>query len=795
NQTSRPDTSVPAHSPKEPNTPSNLSVRASQSLAPSAEPAERGRQSSYTPAEEAEVYAELEKLKASDPVEPKFRLPDDKTYDELIREDIIYRLREKRRFPEITPEKSIWLSHLRYLKSMTPEEIAHHDDVVKEDLNGVSESYVKDYFWQNPVQYSIVGEKGMENLSRESKEGLWRLEYLQTAKKMLNNGRDMKSIKMLTGWELGGDGKWRTELPDLKVKAGADMIMLTKKNPTLQDIVDAPEIFKAYPEIAATPVAIVKFQNESGKAMDAIEAAYVSDGDYFGITAKTMVGSVVDADHFRNVLIHEVQHKIQQIEGFAPGGNPDQFKGKTESLKEEVDAFRKKAEASEKYRRYEQMDREFGKWFATATDEEINSWYSKYGKEYNSLNNDPEVKKIRKEKLDIVKRYGNSLRVLDVLNDPENEEAWNAIALDDDSFKHGQYRRLAGEVESRNAERRSKMTLAQRLSKLLSETEDVAEKDKIYLENAAGEALMSIDENGNYFPGPDEWGTAYTSMTGKGRAAIDLLLEKQEGFVPGAFQRNDIGDIDLVYGKTGQGAKDKGGYGLAHILKRHPGMNWDLFSQLIETGTVQPINQRRINIVDGNAKTIIQLEWRGQKRNWVVSAMGGDLTSTADSLLANDPQGAAKQGIAPKGIVTIGDVWEKASRDLKKTQKNSSSDQSDTSDQSDQSENTEPYVQHSLVKDPGLLKKLDAEEKRGEYLTLYRAAQLRDGKLYSPMAAKINGQWPEPIQLGQWEQADEHPELIVKGNKFTLNKGNGATIDARYNPYIHSSPSPLNDQF
>jgi len=110
-------------------------------------------------------------------------------------------------------------------------------------------------------------------------------------------------------------------------------------------------------------------------------------------------------------------------------------------------------------------------------------------------------------------------------------------------------------------------------------------------------------------------------------------------------------------------------------------------------------------------------------------------------------------------------------------------------------ENIEPDVQLSPVTDPELLKQLEAEEKRGEYLTLYRAAQLRDGKLYSPMAAKINGEWPTPIQLGKWEQADEHPELIVKGDKFKLDKGNGSSITAAYNPYIHSSETPLNDQF
>ena len=37
--------------------------------------------------------------------------------------------------------------------------------------------------------------------------------------------------------------------------------------------------------------------------------------------------------------------------------------------------------------------------------------------------------------------------------------------------------------------------------------------------------------------------------------------------------------------------------------------------------------------------------------------MGNDLTLTADRLLASNPTEAAKQGIAPKGLYTIGDVF------------------------------------------------------------------------------------------------------------------------------------------
>lgn len=81
-------------------------------------------------------------------------------------------------------------------------------------------------------------------------------------------------------------------------------------------------------------------------------------------------------------------------------------------------------------------------------------------------------------------------------------------------------------------------------------------------------------------------------------------------------------------------------------------------------------------------------------------------------------------------------------------------------------------------------------------VTTYKSMQLIDGKLYPPMAAVVAGNMEDHSELGQWEKATEHPELIKSGNKFTLNKGKGkGSLDAAYNPYMHSSNLMINDQF
>ncbi|RVZ47948.1 DUF3519 domain-containing protein, partial [Helicobacter pylori] len=65
---------------------------------------------------------------------------------------------------------------------------------------------------------------------------------------------------------------------------------------------------------------------------------------------------------------------------------------------------------------------------------------------------------------------------------------------------------------------------------------------------------------------PSEWGENYSEFKGDGLGAINKLLETKKGFVAGAFYKEGLGDIDLVWGtpKT----KDSNGYGLAHILEK-----------------------------------------------------------------------------------------------------------------------------------------------------------------------------------------------------------------------------------
>ncbi len=130
---------------------------------------------------------------------------------------------------------------------------------------------------------------------------------------------------------------------------------------------------------------------------------------------------------------------------------------------------------------------------------------------------------------------------------------------------------------------------------------------------------------------------------------------------------------------------------------------------------------------------------------------------------------------------------------------------SDETNNEAEQETGEPQGSQDSGDDGTLYRMADEEEAakldKEPTVKVYRAMQLINGKLYPPMAAKVNGSLVESAEPGQWLRADEHPEL-AKNGLFTLNKGGKdasgkrlGSVPAAYNPYWHTSRSPLNDQF
>lgn len=110
--------------------------------------------------------------------------------------------------------------------------------------------------------------------------------------------------------------------------------------------------------------------------------------------------------------------------------------------------------------------------------------------------------------------------------------------------------------------------------------------------------------------------------------------------------------------------------------------------------------------------------------------------------------------------------------------------------------NSNNQIRFHRVTEPEELDRLNKEKT----FRMYSGMQELDGKLYSPMAAIIDGKRTDATEIGAWMGADERPDL-VKGGKFQLvktdkNPGAGeGPVRAAYNPYMHTSTSMMNDQF
>ncbi|HEF3570637.1 TPA: DEAD/DEAH box helicase family protein [Campylobacter upsaliensis] len=102
----------------------------------------------------------------------------------------------------------------------------------------------------------------------------------------------------------------------------------------------------------------------------------------------------------------------------------------------------------------------------------------------------------------------------------------------------------------------------------------------------------------------------------KGKEAIEKLLEEQRGQVRGAFYKEGLGEIDLVWG-------DKN-YGLEHILNKHGGEFKNLareLSEAVENGKIVKDDKGRLRLEYENKIVGIKDNWKGEKTaHWVVTA-------------------------------------------------------------------------------------------------------------------------------------------------------------------------------
>lgn len=245
----------------------------------------------------------------------------------------------------------------------------------------------------------------------------WDADAAKRAEAMERAGVDPETIWRDTGTFRSPDGQLRQEIPDemaFKPKYG-----LEGGESTAWDVNEAifhPAMRKAYPDIMEETLTTVRYKPdvpESGFYSPRLPA----EGGYVGREPEIMV-SGKNRDEMKSVMAHELQHAVQQKEGFARGGNPDQFAMMSKIEREEsIGRLRDKIAqmASKRHKDgefiFSGMERGKPETFA-----------------------DPEIRDMMYE-----------LKRLETMADPRE-----------------QYKRLAGEAEARATQARRGMTMEQR---------------------------------------------------------------------------------------------------------------------------------------------------------------------------------------------------------------------------------------------------------------------------------------------------------------------------------------------
>ena len=175
---------------------------------------------------------------------------------------------------------------------------------------------------------------------------------LAQAKERIANREDSDTVRRDTGWFKGYDGKWRFEIDDSEIEIAfngkysrdpdirryaelvekvyfldsateqeqKELVTLDKKlegkkiTPNkLGDMIKHPTLFESYPQLADLDIYFHDGNTD--------QASYHPGFKEIAVPKRLKM----DAKKFKKTLLHEIQHAVQDIEGFASGSNPDMF--------------------------------------------------------------------------------------------------------------------------------------------------------------------------------------------------------------------------------------------------------------------------------------------------------------------------------------------------------------------------------------------------------------------------------------------------------------------------------------
>ena len=151
-------------------------------------------------------------------------------------------------------------------------------------------------------------------------------------------------------------------------------------------------------------------------------------------------------------------------------------------------------------------------------------------------------------------------------------------------------------------------------------------KLEVAARNALKKHRQDLEQSLNITP-IKEFGTNYAEHYHSGESAIQKLLLERNGQVAGAFYREELGDIDLVWGEVQGSGKEAKGWGLAKIIEKHGDEFENIAKELdeiIRDGEVVKTHNG-YNIELGDYKVGLNIGWNENgvkigENKWVVTA-------------------------------------------------------------------------------------------------------------------------------------------------------------------------------
>ena len=298
------------------------------------------------------------------------------------------------------------------------------------------------------------------------------LNALEQAQEMKEKGESDETIFRQTGWYAGADGEWRFEIDDSGMETDTKWKFLrnpdarrynelfetaylyddateaelqelqileknlkgVRKSPLyLNEIVKHDKLFESYPELRNVKV---RFEADIGNR----------EGTYQNGEIVLRAGLKLEPEKLKRTLIHEIQHIIQEQEGFARGTSPGYW---DEMMQGGYSRRRNDG-------RIERARKEYRRIFDSAPEEFKDK-----------------VRKINRARLD--GDYNAAESVIDEIYDSKYADLWSQ--LEDAEFEwrsdRGEemtafdlYYNTAGEVEARDAEDRLNMTAEERRNRM-----------------------------------------------------------------------------------------------------------------------------------------------------------------------------------------------------------------------------------------------------------------------------------------------------------------------------------------